>query len=216
MQSAAILNLHRRHTVCSLVALVFGLFLLSSVAAKAEEPDAFIGRLADTAISSLTTKDVDLGIRQERFRTLLRDGLNLDKMARVLLGPYRRRATEEQIDAFEAALEDYVVYTYAWRFEAYSGQKFETGRVKDGRRDSKIVESRLYPQNDASPILVEWHVENVSGSWRIFDIVVENVSMVVTQKADFQSVLSSNNGSIEKLTEILVNKNKRLANRSAS
>ncbi|MEQ9491631.1 MAG: ABC transporter substrate-binding protein [Alphaproteobacteria bacterium] len=210
------MKLHRRHTVRSLIVLVFGFFLFGSVAAKAEEPDAFIGRLADTAISSLTTGDVDLETRQERFRNLLRDGLNLDKMARVLLGPYRRRATEEQLKAFEVALEDYVVYTYAWRFEAYSGQKFETGRVMDGRRDSKIVESRLYPQNDAPPILVEWHVENIGGSWRIFDIVVENVSMVVTQKADFQSVLSSNNGSVEKLTEILINKNKKLASRSAS
>ncbi len=216
MQAIAKTNLLPLHLARTLVFLliVFGLF--GSVSARAEDPDTFISRLADTAMSSLTASDVAIETRQERFRTLLRDGLSLDKMARVLLGPYRRRATDEEINAFEVALEDYIVFTYAWRFAAYSGEKFETGRVKDGRRESKVVESRLYPQNDASPILVEWHVEDINGAWRIFDIVVENVSMVVTQKADFQSVLSSNNGSVEKLTEILITKNKKLAKRSAS
>lgn len=190
--------------------------LLAPFAAQAEEPDEFIGRLADTAIASLTTSDIELSTRQERFRELLRSGLNLDRMARVLLGPYRRRASDEQIDAFEAALEDYVVYTYAWRFAAYSGQKFETGTVRPGKRGSQIVESSLYPDNNAPPILVEWHVEDVNGEWRIFDIIVENVSMVITQKADFQSVLSSNNGSVDALTEILVKKNKKLEKRGTS
>jgi len=216
MRNSATFSLYRRN-ILRIVASILVLFgLAGSLAAKAEEPDAFIGRLADTAIASLTTTDIALDTRQDRFRALLRDGLNLDRMARVLLGPYRRRASEEQIEAFEAALEDYVVYTYAWRFTTYSGQKFETGKVKDGRRDTKIVESMLYPKNNAPPILVEWHVEDIDGHWRIFDIVVENVSMVVTQKAEFQSVLSSNNGSVDALTELLVKKNVKLAKRGTS
>lgn len=216
MRFSATFSQHRR-SILRIVAstiLVFG--LIGSLAAKAEEPDAFIGRLADTAIASLTTNDVALNTRQDRFRTLLRSGLNLDRMARVLLGPYRRRANEEQIKSFEVALEDYVVYTYAWRFTAYSGQKFETGRVKDGRRGAKVVESQLYPKNNAPPILVEWYVEDIDGNWRIFDIVVESVSMVVTQKAEFQSVLSSNNGSVDALTELLMKKNEKLAKRGTS
>jgi len=199
-----------------IVASTLFLCLIVPLSAKAEEPDEFIGRLADTAIASLTTEEIELATRQERFRNLLRDGLNLDRMARVLLGPYRRRASEDQILSFEAALEDYVVYTYAWRFAAYSGQKFETGTVKDGRRETKVVESFLYPDNNAAPIVVEWHVEDINGAWRIFDIVVENVSMVVTQKAEFQSVLSSQNGDVDALTAILVKKNKVLAKRGTS
>lgn len=216
MQWAATFIQHRRGILRAIASTIVLLGLFGSLAAKAEEPDAFIGRLADTAIASLTTSEIALNTRQERFRTLLRDGLNLDRMARVLLGPYRRRANEEQIETFEAALEDYFVYTYAWRFAAYSGQKFETGTVKDGRRGSKVVESELFPKNDAPPILVEWYVEDIDGNWKIFDIVVESVSMVVTQKADFQSVLSSNNGSVDALTDILVKKNEKLAKRGTS
>ena len=116
-------SLNRPRVIARLV-FTLSLIVFFSLPARAatDSADTFIGRLAETAIASLTEKELGIEIRQERFRNLLRSGLNLGRMANVLLGPYRRRASEEEMTAFSVALEDYVVYTYAWRFANYSGE----------------------------------------------------------------------------------------------
>ena len=76
-----------------------------------ESPDAFIARLAAGAIENLTSPDLPPEERQARFRTMLQDGFDLENVSNFLLGPFRRKASEDEINAFRLALEDNVVVT---------------------------------------------------------------------------------------------------------
>lgn len=181
--------------------------------AAAEEPDAFIERLAVTAIDSLTAKDLDPRERQDRFRALLRDGMDLERVGAFVLGPYRRQATEDQIERFQTELEDYVVASYAWRFGEYSGESFEVADVREGRRGAKIVKSTLHQQDGGPPINVEWHVSENPDGWKIFDIVVERLSMMVTQREDFVAVIKRGGGDVDVLIDELRKKNRSLTER---
>lgn len=175
-----------------------------------ESPDAFIARLAAGAIQNLTAADLPSEVRQARFRDMLRDGFDLENVSNFLLGPFRRKASEAEIAAFRRALEDNVVATYAWRFASYDGQQFTVGAVRDGNRGQKIVSSTLAPKDGAPPIMIDWRLTPHGDSWRIFDIVVEGLSMLVTQRDEYASVIRRNDGKVGALIDAIKAQNEKL------
>ncbi|RVU37930.1 ABC transporter substrate-binding protein [Hwanghaeella grinnelliae] len=177
-----------------------------------ESPDAFIARLAAGAIENLTAPDIPPEERQERFRTMLQDGFDLENVSNFLLGPFRRKASDEEIDAFRSALEDNVVVTYAWRFASYNGQEFNVGGVRDGSRGQKVVSSTLKQNGDAPPVTIEWRLTPHDDSWRIFDIVIEGLSMLVTQRDEYAAVIRRNDGQVGALIDAIRAQNEKLRN----
>ena len=195
----------------SLIALLTVLCLWPLQPAVADEsPDAFSSRLATGAIEHLTSPDLPPAERQARFRTMLRDGFDIENVSNFLLGPFRRKASAEEIDAFRKALEDNVVATYAWRFAGYDGQEFKVGAVRDGKRGQKIVSSMLGQNDGAPPILIDWRLTPHGDSWRIFDIMVEGLSMLVTQRDEYAAVIRRNDGKVSALIDAIKAQNEKL------
>ena len=176
-----------------------------------ESPDAFISRLATGAIENLTSPDLPQEERQARFRSMLKDGFDLENVANFLLGPFRRKASEAEIDAFRLEFEDNVVATYAWRFASYDGQAFSVGTVRDGSRGQKIVSSSLSQSDGAPPIVIDWRLTPHGDSWRIFDIVVEGLSMLVTQRDEYSAVIRRNDGKVSALIDAIKAQNEKLS-----
>ena len=177
-----------------------------------ESPDAFIARLAAGAIENLTSPDIPPEERQERFRAMLQDGFDLENVSNFLLGPFRRKASEDEINAFRLALEDNVVVTYAWRFASYDGQEFSVEGVRDGNRGQKVVSSTLRQKGDAPPIVIDWRLTPHGESWRIFDIVIEGLSMLVTQRDEYAAVIRRNDGQVGALIDAIKAQNEKLRN----
>ena len=80
--------------------------------------------------------------------------------------------------------------TYAARFRAYSGQRFEVTGSQTLSDGDVMVASRLIPRA-GEPILIDWRVRETDGGPQIIDVVVAGVSLVVTQRSEFQSVVQS-------------------------
>ncbi len=58
-----------------------------------------------------------------------------------------------------------------------------------------------HPQGD--PVQIEWRLRRAGDSWKINDVVVEDISMAVTRRSEFSSVIGSHGGRIEGLLEVL-------------
>lgn len=180
-------------------------------ACPAEEAGPFIMSLADRAISALTDPDLAADVRAERFRTLLNDSLDIPHVSRRVLGPYVRRATDEEMAEFRALLEENIVRKYAVMFKGYSGERIELVETKDGRRGTKAVEVKVHPKDGAPAVPVRWVVHGSDGQCRIIDIIVERASMVTTQKEEFVSVIRRGGGEISALLDELRERNAELA-----
>jgi len=84
------------------------------------------------------------------------------------------------------------------RFFDYSGEHFETRSSRpDGTRDI-IVSSFIVPEN-GTEIQVDWRVRYKKGRYQIVDVIVEGVSMSVTHRSDFSSVIQRGGGNIQAL-----------------
>lgn len=181
-------------------------------AVAGESPEAFIARLAAGAIENLTSPEIPMEERQARFRAMLHDGFDIENVSNFLLGPFRRKASPDEIEDFRRVLEDNVVATYAWRFASYNGQQFKVGAVRDGRHGQKFVASTLSQNDGAPPIGIEWRLTPHQESWRIFDIVVEGLSMLVTQRDEYAAVIRRNDGSVGALIDAIRAQNRKLTN----
>ncbi|MDW3204991.1 MAG: ABC transporter substrate-binding protein [Alphaproteobacteria bacterium] len=188
-----------------------GFVAVPDAPAAEEDAGAFIMRMADKALGALSNPDLSNYDRAERFRSLLREGMDISDVARKALGPYVRRATDEELNEFESLLEENIVRKYAILFKDYAGQRIELVGTKEGRRGTQNVTVLIHPLDNAPPINVRWVVHDVDGMMKVIDIIIERVSMVTTQKEEFVSVIRRNGGQIDALLQELRERNAEMA-----
>jgi len=182
-----------------LLALVLAAaFSINAVAQQAQaDTEKFIASLGDRALQVLVVDSQSEAEREDAFRGLLSEGFDLRLISRYALGRYWRRATKEQRAEYAKLFEDFIVETYVARLSEYSG---ETLKVVGSRPDDQdtIVHSEIV-RDGRPPIRVDWRVRNGDEQLKIIDVVVEGVSMLLTQRDEFASVIQRSGGNVEGL-----------------
>ena len=191
------------------------LWLALAGAAQAEPGEAgqFVRGLADDAIAVLSDENLTGEAREQAFRDLLRRGFDAPAVGRFVLGRYWNTADEGEREEFLQAFEDYVIATYARRLGRYGGEQLVIAGERPESNCNAIVVSRI-ELPDGPPIRVDWRLHQRDGSWRIIDIVVEQVSLLIAQRSEFASVIRANRGDVSALSKLLRQKVTQLAARS--
>lgn len=187
--------------VCSLFAAPFQTRAAPANPA-ANDPAAFVSDLGKRAIDVLTSKQSQ-SEREKEFRKLFEEGFDLQAISRFVLGPYWRTATEAQRQEFLKLFENYVVHSYAVRFGEYSGQQLSVLGARKLGDDAAIVQSQIIQPNGAPPVKVDWQLNKTPQGYKITDVNVEGVSMAVTQRQEFASIIQRNGGQLEALLKLL-------------
>jgi phospholipid transport system substrate-binding protein len=169
--------------------------------AAAADPAAQISILGSRALEVLG-KGATQAQRVARFRDLLRQDFDVPGIARFVLGRYWNIATEEQRTEFVKLFEDYIAVAYATRLAEYTGETFKvTGSRPDA--DGAIVSSQIVRPAGAAPVKVDWRLTGKNGVYKISDVSVDGISMAVTQRSEFASVIQHNGGQVQGLITML-------------
>src|ERR1700680_749405 len=169
--------------------LLTSLFLLMSAASLAAPPIvnpadavAFMNQLWDRALEVLNNKS-DPAVRQARFRELFHEDFDSPGIARFVLGRYWRNASEEEQQEFVRLFEDYIVFVYTARLSNFGGEAFKV-RGSRSEGDGVLVSTDIISPGNNSPIRMDWRLVSDSGAYKINDVIVEGVSMMVTQRSE--------------------------------
>lgn len=179
--------------------LTAGMLAAPPRAAAQADAVAFINQLGVQAIQVLGPS-VSPPARVQRFRELFSADFDLPEIARFVLGRYWRVATPEQQQQFQGLLQEYLAQAYAGRLAEYAGEKFQALNAQP-QGDETVVFSEI-TRNDGGKIRVEWHVVN-QGGWKITDAYVAGVSMAVTERDEFASVIQQGGGQVQYLIDRL-------------
>ena len=173
----------------------------SRPAAAAADPAAVITNLGNQALEVLGP-NVDPSQRVVRFRQLFSADFDVPGIARFVLGRYWRVATPQQQREFVVLLTNYIALAYSNRLAEYSG---ETLKVTGSRAapDGSLVSSEIVRPNGTPPAKVDWLLTEHDGAYKISDVIVEGVSMAVTQRSEFASVIQRHGGQVEGLISAL-------------
>jgi phospholipid transport system substrate-binding protein len=174
-------------------------FLLLTVLAAAprvgaaEDPRAFVNTLGTRAIEVLGP-GVSAPQRLARFRELFHNDFDIPGIGQFVLGRYWRTASPQEQQEFLGLFQEYIVQAYSARLGQYGGAPFRvTGSRQSG--GETVVTSEI-DRPGGAPVQVDWFLINPGGAYKITDVYVGGVSMNVTQRDEFASVIQRNGGQV--------------------
>jgi len=167
--------------------------------------ETFVGSMAKRGIGFLSDKDLSEEGRKKEFKKLLSDSFDMGTIARFTLGRYWRTASTAQKKEYEKLFEKRILEVYSQRFDNYKGQRLEVESASPVGNSDAMVSTRIISDNGDPDIRVDWRVRYKNGRYKIIDVIVEGVSMAVTQRSDFSSVIQRGGGDISVLLEHLRN-----------
>jgi phospholipid transport system substrate-binding protein len=153
------------------------------------DPRAFIDTLGSQVIAIIQQSGITQTQRQQEFRELFTRNFDVPSIARFVVGRYWSRAAADEQSQYIETFRDYVAAIYAEQFSHYSGEGFKSTGTRSLGEGESVVRSEIDRQGNP-PIALEFRVKGAAGSYKITDVTVEGVSLIVTKRDEFSSVLA--------------------------
>ncbi|HEY3917165.1 MAG TPA: ABC transporter substrate-binding protein [Stellaceae bacterium] len=177
--------------------------------AQGAEARQFVSGLGDQVIQLIGDKQAPAAQRKQQFASLVDKSFDVDGIARFILGPYWRTATEQQRADFQQVFKTYMVNVYWADFSQYSGQKLAVTGQRAESPTSTVINSEIEQPNGKPPVKVDWRVASANGGYKITDVTVGGVSELVTYRQEFADVIAQGGGNVATLTDKLRQKNQQ-------
>lgn len=183
-------------------ALVFALCLFPSLsqAGSATEQirgtiDRSIGILKDPALAAKDKKEE----RRDLLRKEIAPVFDFAEMAKRSLGPHWRGRTPEERNRFVTLFQKVLENSYLGKIESYHGEKIRYGKETVDGPYAEVKTLVITGKGDEIP--VDYRMLEEEGKYRIYDVVIEGISLVANYRSQFNSILQ--NSSFGELMEKL-------------
>jgi phospholipid transport system substrate-binding protein len=176
-----------------LVTFILALCLGFIPSAQAGEPLEVVRTAIDKAVQIL--KDPRLQAKDkkreriDRLREVLTPIFDYEEMSkRALAGHWRRRTPAEQ-EEFIMLFRDFLERTYSDKIDLYGGEKVLFGRETIDADFAQVETTIISPKGEE--IAVVYKLRRGNGQWKVYDAVVENISLINNYRSQFDRVISS-------------------------
>ncbi len=161
----------------------------------------YITELSRTAIDKLGAKDISAAERAEAGRKLLEKYFAGRDLARFVLGRYWRVASEQQRARFMTLLREVALTRFLPTFQRMSMDQVTIERsIADPQAKGVARVITRVDVPDRAPVKLAWRVRPTDdGGYEIVDIMAEGVSMAITLRSEYSSVIDQNGGRVEAL-----------------
>ena len=186
----------RRGFLASIVAVLLVISGASQVLAAesaAEDPmgaEEFVRQLANDALGILNDTMLTQDERDQAFRDLLKRGFALDYVSRLVLGRHGRTASRAQLAQYNRVFPEYILRVYSSRLTEFGDEEiFVDGTAPAGKRDIYVRSKIIRP--DGPPLAADWRVRRIKEKFKVIDLKIEGISMVITQRDEFLAKIAS-------------------------
>ncbi|MGH8635023.1 MAG: MlaC/ttg2D family ABC transporter substrate-binding protein [Burkholderiales bacterium] len=178
-------------------------------------PDALAKSVTDEVLVVLRAdKEIQSGNRKKVVDLVEKKVLphfNFVRMTQLAVGRHWREASPEQQKLLVEEFRALLVQTYAATFAAYRDQQIEYRPLRMQPDETDVVVKSLINQSGGKPVTVDYKMEKGDSGWKVYDVVVGDLSLVQSYRGSFNSEVQK--GGIDGLVKALTDKNKQLASR---
>jgi phospholipid transport system substrate-binding protein len=162
------------------------ILLISSVCFALPQPQVRVKQMVDSILGVLQQSNLSAEEKRAQVSGRVQEYLNMQSMSRRTLGSYWDGATEDQRQRFSELFVKILEGTYLSRVDDYSAGtvQYLKQRVKD---DKAIVDTVIVANELEIPVQYKMIYEN--GSWQIFDLVIEGVSLVKNYRSSYGEII---------------------------
>lgn len=185
-----------RNTYLRVVFIAMVLCFGPNPRAMAETPKAQLQETIERVMEVLQTirSAEDIATNKGVFQRILLERFDFAEMARRSLGSQWDNLNEKKGE-FVLAFTQFIERSYLGRLGSYRGEKIVYGREQVnqefGKVDTQVVGGR------GDPIEVDYRLYLVGGEWKVYDVVIDQVSLVSNYRSQFRRVLQKS--SLEEL-----------------
>ncbi|HSI37706.1 MAG TPA: ABC transporter substrate-binding protein [Methylotenera sp.] len=173
-------------------------------------PDALVKQTAEEVLTIIKNdKDIQAGNQHKVFAIAeekILPNFDFDRVCRMVLGKNWKSATPEQQASFQKEFRSLLLRTYASALGKYKDQviEYKPLRAEPDAKDVTVKTQILQP--GGQPIAVDYSLTKTASGWKVYDIVIESVSLVTNYRSQFSNEIKQNG--LDSLIKKLAEKNK--------
>ena len=167
------------------------------------EPDIFVQSTVNRA-SKLLSEDITKEEKIKKLKQIARDTVDIRGIGFYTLGSARKNLSEIDKKKYSEKFEEYFLKSFSSRLAEYTNPEINVFAKEVLNKNYTIVKSTLKATSERPEIKIDWRIYTKNPSQPLIrDLIIEGLSLARTQKEEFASVLSSNNGDINALFKTL-------------
>ena len=193
------------HRIRWIVVLALAEFGIAS-ALLAGEPLEVIKVSADRAIQILKDPQLQANEKKkeriERLKEIANPLFDFEEMARRSLGPHWRRRSFQEQKEFVKLFRNFIEKTYSNNVDLYAGEQIVMGKEIIDNDYAQVDSSFVNPKGEEFSVV--FRLRRTEGKWKVYDALVESISIVNNYRSQFDRVISKS--SFEELIRLLKEK----------
>jgi phospholipid transport system substrate-binding protein len=127
--------------------------------------------------------------KRDKIISVIDGAIDVDWLARFVLSRNYKTSTEAQKESFTKLYRDFMINTYGPKFKNYNGKKFTVNEVTE-QNSFYIAKAEFLPRDSNVPVSVNFRVKERNGKLMILDFIAEGVSLIETQRSEFNSAIA--------------------------
>jgi phospholipid transport system substrate-binding protein len=169
------------------------------------EPDIFVQSTVNRA-SKILSQDITKKEKMEKLKIIAEETVDIKGIGLYTLGGARKNLDNTDKEKYSKLFKKYFLKSFSSRLAEYTNPEIDVQGKKVLNENYTIVNSILKGTNERPEIKIDWRIYTKNSSDpMIRDLIIEGLSLARTQKEEFSSILSSNNGDINSLFQTLEN-----------
>ena len=174
-----------------LIGLGMLVFILISAPVHAATPLETVQTEVNKVLDALRNKGLKESAKKETLRLVYKEMFDQVELARLSLGNNWNKLTEAQRQEFVELFQQVLEKAYADKILAYTDEKILYDREVPISKNRVGVQTRVVTKSKEIPIIYRV-VQESDGTWKVYDVVVENVSLVMNYRSQFNDILAKN------------------------
>lgn len=189
---------------------VANLFVSAAMANTEIAPDVLVKQTADDVLTIIKNdKEIQAGNQQKIFLVAeekILPNFDFDRVCRMVLGKSWKAATPEQQASFQKEFRSLLLRTYAIALGKYKDQVIEYKPLRTEPDAKNVSVKTQILQSGGQPVEVDYSLVKGASGWKVYDIVIESVSLVTNYRSQFSNEIRQNG--LDSLNTKLADKNK--------
>ncbi len=167
------------------------------------EPDIFVQSTVNRA-SEVLSKNISKEEKINELKSIAKETVDIRGVGFYSLGSTRKKLDDNEIEKYLDLFESYFLKSFSSRLAEYTNPEIEVKEKEFLNNNYTIVRSVLIATSERPEVRIDWRVYTKNpDNPLIRDLIIEGLSLARTQKEEFSSILSSNDGDINALFKTL-------------
>jgi phospholipid transport system substrate-binding protein len=187
--------------------LIVSFFFTTPVLAQDLGPEALVKKITQEVMDAIKgDKQLAAGDRQKAIKLAeekILPHVDFEEATRLAVGRGWKEATPEQKKKLVAEFRNMLVRTYSNAIQPYEGQQMKVMPVRMKPGDTDVTVQNQFVRPGAQPVKIDYQMRKTDQGWKIYDIVAEGVSLVLTYRSEFDAVIKQDgvDGLIKRLAQ---------------